>query len=353
MSGKSSDFLDDYVLPRKSSEIIAANSADVKVNDEAVQILSHELAKYFTSSDRISLKSWKDCELHPWEKTDQTANFVFLMDLLNFSFWPDDPDNPFTVKFNGKLYTGYWSLLAALRTAQVEGKDICDATVMSTITETELANIFRSETTAGVPMLAERVAVLNQDGAALLKWFNGSFANCIRSCNRDAAQLVRVIADKFHSFRDICVFQNQKLSILKRAQILVADIWCCFEGKGLGEFHNIEVLTMFADYRVPQALEFFGVLQYSSKLKEILDRGDILDSGCLLEKEIRGCSIAGVERLTSHVKTIVKESNPEDVDALCRLINPVTIDHFLWNYAKKHKDAMKHLPIHKIRTIFY
>jgi hypothetical protein len=39
------------------------------------------------------------------------------------------------------------------------------------------------------------------------------------------------------------------VSFWKRAQILVADIWACFEGKGLGTFHDIDSLTMFADYR--------------------------------------------------------------------------------------------------------
>ena len=35
----------------------------------------------------------------------------------------------------------------------------------------------------------------------------------------------------------------------KRAQILIADLWACFEGKGYGQFHDIDTLTMFADYR--------------------------------------------------------------------------------------------------------
>ena len=45
----------------------------------------------------------------------------------------------------------------------------------------------------------------------------------------------------------------------KRAQILIGDIWACFRGEGLGTFHDIDVLTMFADYR-------FGRLEFISKL---------------------------------------------------------------------------------------
>ena len=39
------------------------------------------------------------------------------------------------------------------------------------------------------------------------------------------------------------------VSFYKRAQILVADIWACFEGKDLGAFDDIDSITMFADYR--------------------------------------------------------------------------------------------------------
>jgi hypothetical protein len=35
----------------------------------------------------------------------------------------------------------------------------------------------------------------------------------------------------------------------------VADLWALFEGKGRGQFDDIDTLTMFADYRVPQSLQ--------------------------------------------------------------------------------------------------
>jgi hypothetical protein len=36
---------------------------------------------------------------------------------------------------------------------------------------------------------------------------------------------------------------------LKRAQIVIADLWACCHNKGIGHFTDIEKLTMFADYR--------------------------------------------------------------------------------------------------------
>ena len=34
-------------------------------------------------------------------------------------------------------------------------------------------------------------------------------------------------------------------------------------------------------------------------------------------------------------------------------INSVTIDYYLWNYARQHQELMAHLPIHRTLTIFY
>lgn len=56
------------------------------------------------------------------------------------------------------------------------------------------------------------------------------------------------------------------VAIYKRAQILVADIWACCGGEGLGEFHDIDEMTAFADYRIPQALVWLGAFQYSDTL---------------------------------------------------------------------------------------
>ena len=39
------------------------------------------------------------------------------------------------------------------------------------------------------------------------------------------------------------------VAFYKRAQILIADVWACCEGEGLGAFTDIDDITMFADYR--------------------------------------------------------------------------------------------------------
>lgn len=63
------------------------------------------------------------------------------------------------------------------------------------------------------------------------------------------------------------------IAFYKRAQILVADTWSVLEGKGDGCFWDISSITVFADYRLPQVLLYFGALKYSKELLKKLLRG--------------------------------------------------------------------------------
>ncbi len=50
---------------------------------------------------------------------------------------------------------------------------------------------------------------------------------------------------------------------------------------------------MFADYRVPQVLKYYGVIEYADDLKAFLKRNAMLSSGARFEVEIRAASIVG------------------------------------------------------------
>lgn len=75
--------------------------------------------------------------------------------------------------------------------------------------------------------------------------------------------------------------QGKRICFYKRAQILVADFWGIMEARGEGNIRNFDYLTMFADYRVPQALVYLGALRYSDALMEALKKGKS-GLGCVL-----------------------------------------------------------------------
>lgn len=50
--------------------------------------------------------------------------------------------------------------------------------------------------------------------------------------------------------------------------------WACFGGQGYGHFEDLDYITMFADYRVPQVLVHFGAMTYDDYLMQLLKEGE-------------------------------------------------------------------------------
>jgi hypothetical protein len=118
-----------------------------------------------------------------------------------------------------------------------------------------------------------------------------SFTNCIEAADYSAAALVNILAEDFPCFNDVASFESRKsIRFLKRAQICVADIWAAFDGEGFGEFEDIDKITMFADYRVPQILNSLGCLWYNPSLDNTIRQKRVIESGHPWEIQLRGSS---------------------------------------------------------------
>lgn len=135
---------------------------------------------------------------------------------------------------------------------------------------------------------------------------------------------------------------------MKRAQIVVADLWSHFKGKGPGEFEDISTLTMFADYRVPQALVGLEVMAYSDGFLKQLQSNPYLKPGSEEEIVIRACSIISIfVKSFFNCKELCKKCNEIFPSSS---ITQVEIDFYLWDWAKQNPIS---IPIHKTKTIYY
>lgn len=145
----------------------------------------------------------------------------------------------------------------------------------SKITLEDLEKIFRSDDKeTKIPLMGERLRCLHEVGEVLLNKYDGNFESVVKNCGNSAENLLKTIVQDFPCFRDEADYNGQRVSIYKRAQILVGDIWACYKGEGLGYFKDInESITMFADYRVPQVLIHFKALEYTDELMEYLKNG--------------------------------------------------------------------------------
>lgn len=218
----------------------------------------------------IGLEKFSQYEHHPHKDEPNACNWLFVLDTLNFCFWT--PGNATKWKVNGA--TGYFALCEAIHRAILEGIDITNPVFYSNITADVLGNILRSDDgITQCPLIDERVKCLQDVGKILIKKYNGTFRTCLSVAENSAQKLLQLIVDEFGCYRDEAIFNGQRVSILKRAQILVGDIWACFLGKSPAAFEDIETITMFADYRVPQVLVHFGCMKYNESLMDFLRQG--------------------------------------------------------------------------------
>lgn len=326
------------------------------------------------------MTGFSQCQLHPQKADVDALNWIFVIDTLNFCFWTAGGNNKWEVTWQGKTYTGYFALCAAINRAIDEGYSITNPTTYGRISIKDLKYILRGDNESySCPLIKERLDCLHQVGLVLQEQFDGKFLNVIKACENSAVKLLNIVVDNFKCYKDEAVYNGKKIAIYKRAQILIGDIWACFKGKEYGYFKDIEELTMFADYRVPQVLIHFGAMEYTDNLMERLKKGEkngfkslkaelfelkfnvfmfadeILKNGSEEEVEIRGCSIHAVELVVQEVKRQLPEvkSSPSKDDENAVVCNSILIDHFLWDYRRQHAEELEHIPFHKTLSIYY
>ncbi|VDK44643.1 unnamed protein product [Anisakis simplex] len=347
--------------PRETAKYVVDHSdGEIKISKNGVESVAKLIVEAVRSGE-VHHADFEAQELHP-QGADQAAidwyfidlfnerfGGVFLMDTINFSFWTEE-GTKFVVTYKDKPYTGYFAGCACVNRAIDNGIPLTSAHYMQNITLKDVQKIFSSDHGVVIPMAEERTKVIAEAGRILNEKFDGSFYRCVERCGKSAVKLLNTIVENFESYRDFCEYKGKKGSFLKRAQILVADVYGCLRNKNeIGSFYDIGELTMFADYRVPQALGYLGALHYSPKLMKSLRLSPLLTNGSNLEIELRAFSIKACDDIVDAAKRLRTEA-----DAHLRTITAVDVDVFLWTYRRDHAaEIEKNVPYHRVRCIYY
>lgn len=344
------EILKGVLNPREAGRFITENSSDVFIEDAGVQRLAMILHERVKVGD-FDVTMWRRHELNPQGMDEDAVNWVFVSAVLNFSFWSEKETEKYLIKYKGNEYTGYWALCAAMNRALAEGYELTNPSFYASVDSDTLKKIFRSDSAYDIPMLDERERVLHEAGQVLLEKFQGKFVNVIKEADKSAQHLLKLVVNNFPSFQDVAEFKGKKVGLYKRAQILIGDIWGCCEGQGLGEFYDFDTITMFADYRIPQALVYFGVLRYSEKLMNKLKQGYLFRSGEQQEVEIRGVSLWACELVRDYILHLhgAEASQREGKTSICAIL----VDHYLWDTRREIADKMDDIPFHRCRGIYY
>eukprot|EP01112_Ceratiomyxa_fruticulosa_P022828 TRINITY_DN8492_c0_g1_i1.p1 TRINITY_DN8492_c0_g1~~TRINITY_DN8492_c0_g1_i1.p1 ORF type:complete len:319 (-),score=70.69 TRINITY_DN8492_c0_g1_i1:75-1031(-) len=310
---------------RETTEYVVRSAEYVKINHEAllkeVEILSQK---------PWVKEKWGDNWFHYYEPTSiLTAQYVLVLDSLNFCFWQDE-----------KLE--YHHLASSLKNVLVNDSTAFDAEKLSNID----VHTFRKWMGGLIfPLEEERVRLVREIGLVLKQHFDGKASVLIEKANKSVSNLVQLVTAHFPGFRDSTVYKGKQVFLYKRAQIFAGDIWGAYDAKFLGEFHDLDQLTMFADYRVPQVLQASGVLEYNEKLWELIKSKTQVIVNSEMEIEIRAATVQAVEIMK---KELNKKFNQKNLNVV---VTSLDLDWLLWGRGESMLDKLP--PHHRTLTIFY
>jgi hypothetical protein len=304
---------------------VVARARHVRIVREAARGLATTIV-----AQRLTPPVWNE-RYHLTGPPAVLAQYLLLVDALNFSFWGEPK---WTVDVAGERLDGYWALAATLKRAIAEGMPLLDARVLATLDRATLATVFGGS--VEIPLLDERLANAREVGRVLLERFDGAFATAVAAVGRSAEALVRLVVECFPSFDDRATYEGEEVRFYKRAQLLAADLAAA---GAVAAWHDVGAFTVFADYQLPRVLRAFGVLEYAPALAAAVDRREEIPAGAPEEVEIRAATVQAGELLR------------DDLLALGWSVTSADVDYLLWTMAQRGLPNDR--PYHRTRTIFY
>jgi hypothetical protein len=334
----------DYTLPADDPLGVLTSTRSVIEQAEAVRIDPAALARIAAELGPLLTEppEWHDAR-HFADGTWRTAGWVLALDALNFCFWSTGAER-WQVEWQGRLEDGYWALATALSRAVEESRPVWDPRYLAGLTPRDVAHILRpyDEEAAEIPLFPIRVQNLHEVARGLLQGFPEAeipIQALIAGADGSAVALVQAVVERFPSFNDVARYRDQEVRFYKRAQIFVADLAGAFNGRGLGAFLDLNQLTAFADYKVPQVLRGFGALVYAPELDVAIAERRLIPMGSAWEVEIRAATIWACE----HLRRILAGQG--------QLFRATEIDWILWLAGQSLPAEMP--PYHRTLTMFY
>ncbi len=287
-------------------------------------------------AEGITLPDWRKDFIYPWDD-GRAADYFLLFNCVNFAFWARPGTVKWAIDYKGRRLDGAYGLMGAFTRAIEEGVPLLDGKFLAGMTVETLGRILRGE--GELVLFRERAEILRGVGAGLVARHGGSFSGLLAKAGGSAVALARLLVSEFPSFNDVCRTDGGELLFYKRAQLAAAMICQRFQGKGPGAFRDTDRLTVFADYKLPQALRRLGVIRYRPGLAAAVDSRTLIPPCSREEVEIRASTIGACDMIQ------------REYAARGRRVDSVTLDAFLWLLA--HEKAEGEEPYHLTETIFY
>lgn len=308
----------------KTCNFVVENAKYVKINYEKVTELIDELLKF----DNVHYLTKVPYAIYDMDTKD-IVNFLLIYDAIDFSFW----GNPkWTIHVDGKELDGGMALLHCIFNL-FNGKDSVEVyKILENMTLDEFNKIL--ECNVDIPLLEDRYRIVTGIAKIVNDKMDGNFYDYIKEMNVDE-QIFKTILDYFDSFEDTRTYQGKTIYFYKLAQLLTSDILHVMENKEQIKV-NYSNLIGCADYKIPQVMQAFGILEYDDELCSLLDTKTEIEENSEYEVEIRASMIVVVNYIWEQIH---------------RSIDRIDINDFIWSKGQdKSKD---YKPYHLTRTSSY
>ena len=272
---------------------------------------------------------------------DDAIDFTFTQLCVNTAFTDFQTGAKFEIEIEGQRLSDSIAMIACLKRALARGVPVDDGACLAATTRAELAGIFAGN--IEVPMLDEKLAVLNEAGRTLVARHGGRFHRFLATCSprlyNSGNGLVERLVAEFPRFDDVSRYDGHLVRFYKLAQLFYWMLHCGLRRQGGFRIDDIASMTAFADYIVPAALRVLGILVYDGRLERRIQAGEEVPRDSEDETEIRAHTLHATALLTEAINAL----RPRD-----RQVIIPQIDARLWvNYHATH------WPHHRTRTIMY
>ncbi len=272
---------DPFGIRRKSVKIIKQAKL-ASLNYQVFDRFTHKLAKAINQKNLLDQSQFG--------KINNTTQKVFIINSVNFCFWAKKNQPKWTIKSQKGLFLDGWTaLIDCFNRALINNTPILDPQFLSKLTLTQTKSLFKSSNHTSIPLLNKRHHILKETGKALTKHCQGSIDYLIKQADHDAIKLIKLILKYFKNWQD---------PFLKRAQICAYDLSML---KNL-KLTNLNQLTIFADYKIPQLLRHHQLINYHPQLAKKIDQLKLIPKNSQAELEIRASTIIAGEILSILLK---------------------------------------------------
>jgi hypothetical protein len=332
---------------RWKAEAVAAHCDAVQINHDRVKEVAQILSDFNFTPPTWDFSAG-DIPLYPqFQDAEQLLRHFLVLNSINYEYihFGQRTDSGDPLRFSDGILSG--AELATSRITQ-HWDELKDPLFLSTL-PLEYVRDTLFDADIPIPRLSNRVDCMRSVGSMLVAleekglgltdtfgWYGGH-----------AMSVARHFKDWVVGFQD---------EYLKRAQLYVGMVHGRFQNRDDNPVDpgSIDSLTVFADYRVPQTMIGWGIIDISDELRQALQDGKTLREDSPEAQGLRAVPIIAADLLVEEVNRIRLEQSLQSGEKYV----PVTTlgaDAVLWAAPRQYKKAIAKgdaATIDKLATLF-